>query len=89
MSRGRRLKFSAVSRGSGDEHIRLMPASFSYAALLLNLSVCHKAKLCVASYRIARRAASAASHTPRSISGVTWRISASVVMILSPKIRAR
>lgn len=88
MSRGRRLKFSAIVRGSGEEYTRLMPVSFLYAALLLNLSVCHKAKLCVVSYRIARRAASAASHTPRSISGVTWRISANV-MILPPKIRAR
>ena len=71
----------SAARGSGDEHTRLMRASFSYAALLLNLSVCHKAKLCVASYRIARRAASAASHTPQSISGVTWRISASVMIL--------
>lgn len=67
--------FCAVSaaRGSGDEHIRLMRASFLYAALLLNLSISYKAKLCVVSCRIARRAASTASHTPRSISGVTWR----------------
>ena len=36
-----------------------MLASFSCAALLFNLSVCHKAKLCVVSYRIARRAAPA------------------------------
>ena len=75
--------FCAVSaaRGSGDEHARLMRANFSCAALLLNLSVCHKAKFYVVSYRIARRAASAASHTPRSISGVTWRISASVMIL--------
>ncbi len=71
----------APSRDSGDEHTRLMRASFSCAALLLNLSVSYKAKLCVVSYRIARRAASAASHTPRSISGVTWRISASVMIL--------
>ncbi len=58
--------FCAVSatRGSGEEYTRLMRAIFSYAALLLNLSVSYKAKFCVASYKIARRAASAASHTP-------------------------
>ena len=40
----------------------LLRASFSCAALLLNLSVSYKAKLCVVSYRIMRRVASAASY---------------------------